>query len=278
MTNIRQGVIYADAETRGKLRMWKKKLAQNFTIFNNFFQQLQGGRLQSLGLDMVESAGLSRKKAYNQITKGFGPGIISKSFFNKRNHSLAIWSIMTPRDPVIVQAGNDTTESERASLLQDCVTVNYVLVGRIEDRLLVCDGLWTLEVPDHALGRAVERSRLLQPEVLIREAHNNLLDLPMTAFEQIANTPAIYIKAGAGCFVGHFNIAEDVSIDHELTVSVRVKTWLSDKQLHEDQIALTDKGKPGERLGDSWLKPRPLLRLEREGDKVGLTVWSPKNL
>ena len=52
------------------------------------------------------------------------------------------------------------TKAEIGSLTQDCVSVNYSYVGVRDGLIYTGEGLWTLEVPDHALGRAVKRSRL----------------------------------------------------------------------------------------------------------------------
>jgi hypothetical protein len=41
MPAIKQSVAYGDAETRGRLRQWKKKLAQNYAIFDGAFSRLQ---------------------------------------------------------------------------------------------------------------------------------------------------------------------------------------------------------------------------------------------
>jgi hypothetical protein len=44
--------------------------------------------------------------------------------------------------------------------------------------------------------------------------------------------------------------------------------------LHENQIALSDKGAVGERLGDNWLLPEPFRQLERaEQGYFEVSVW-----
>ena len=169
----------------------------------------------------------------------------------------------------------DMPESTRQSAAQDCVTVNYIFVGCLDGMAIKAEGGWTLEVPDHALGRAVERSGLLQPETIIRDAHLNLLDLPDTlaAQQQFTDTKTkgVYIKADAGAFVGHLIVGPDVSLGNQLSAHVQVHTWLSDEQLHDDQVVLSAKGEPGKRLGDSWLKPKPLVRIEQTA--AGLQVY-----
>ena len=87
---------------------------------------------------------------------------------------------------------------------------------------LAAEGLWTLEVPDHALGRAVERSGFLHPETIIRNAHRNLLDMPNAALLSSDGSTRFktpYIKAGLGCFVGEFFVGEDASIGGQCTLT-----------------------------------------------------------
>lgn len=57
-------------------------------------------------------------------------------------------------------------------------------------------------------------------------------------------------------------------------VHVRVATWLDEDQLHADQIPLHEKGKPGDRLGDGWLQPKPLRKIvETEPGILNVFSW-----
>jgi hypothetical protein len=198
------------------------------------------------------------------------------------NGKLALLSILKPRNAVAVEISGDRSASERASLQQDCVTVNYFVVGKIpslsraRNELELAEGLWTLEIPDHALGRAVERSRCLHPGAIIREAHRNALDLPSATVSVLGKNRGAYIKAGAGCFAATISAGPDVSNDDQYSVHVRVATWLDEDQLHADQIPLHQKGKPGDRLGDNWLRPEPLREvIETEPGVLRVFAWQP---
>ena len=121
---------------------------------------------------------------------------------------------------------------------------------------------------------------MLHPGVLvpIREAHSNLLKLPATVLERADfadSQSGAYIKAGPGCFAGYFHVAEDVSIGGQFSASVRVRTWADENQLSDRQIVLCEKGEVGKRLGDSWLKPRPLCHIERAGSGLQVSSWQP---
>jgi hypothetical protein len=255
-------ITYGDAETRGRLRIWKRRLAERYAAFDRVYQATRNGKGAATEIgDLVGGSRSTREKALGKLTKAFGPGVVLEwAKLEKRGEAVAVWSILKPRESVTVEITREVSAGERASLVQDCVSVNYVVAGT--KRLLIADGLWTLEVPDHALGRAVERSRFLTPEAIIREAHLNLLNAPMEA----ADRPTPYIKAGPGCFVGGLHFGNDVTVGQ--SVHARVKTWLEESMLGPDQVPLRADGAPGKRMGDAFLMPRPLwtssFRVKRE--------------
>jgi len=273
------GVVYGNAEVRGRLRVWKKQLAQHYAQFDVGYESLRDGNLKSIPQDLVKCTRGGRERALSAIRRAVGPGATFETTY--LNGRLALFSILKPRSSVICETYPDVSEGERASLFQDCVTVNYFLVGKIPgalgDRIELAEGLWTLEVPDHALGRAVERSRYLHPGAIIREAHLNLLELPNAAMRLLnGERRTAYVKAGPGCFVAAISAARDVSNDDQYGVHVRVATWLDEDQLHADQVPLHEKGKPGDRLVDGWLRPEPLRKIvETESGTLNVVSWQP---
>ena len=244
-------VTYGDAQTRGQLRHWKKKLAERYATFNDAYTAENKRRASSLSVDMVKGTGATRRRAFDKLTAMFGPGLTLESSLLKRNASLVVWSILKPRSAVITHAPDDLSHAAKASLAQDCVTVNYVIAGVHKDRVILAEGLWTLEVPDHALGRAVERSRFLTPEAIIREAHTTLLNLPTASL-----TENHYLRAGPGCFAGKVTVARDVNVGP--AIHVRALTWLDNDILRPDQIPLGGVGAEGDRLKDLLFLPAPL--------------------
>ena len=205
-------VDYENAEARGRIRQWKKRLEREYIAFNHGYSRLQKGDLRNLPVDMVRCGRVGRRRACEKISAALGPGAKLELSILDDPHPRAIWSIYKPRDAVTCDAPIDAHES----LFQDCVTVNYFVAGSMPGMMIgVGEGLWTLEVPDHALGRAVERSRLLHPGTLIHEAHATLLALPNSILGRSAFTNVesrgVYIKAGAGAFAGHLHIAPDIS-------------------------------------------------------------------
>jgi hypothetical protein len=83
-------------------------------------------------------------------------------------------------------------------LAQDIVSV---------DSITLCEkgfsrGMWALAVPDHALGRAMQRSGLA-PAELVLAAHTNLLKLRITAVipdGTLNDKRKFWIRSGPGAF------------------------------------------------------------------------------
>jgi len=182
------------------------------------------------------------------------------------NGRLGIFSVLMPRESVVAD------ERAPGALLQDCVAVNFFTLGvslddASADISKIAEGLWTLEVPDHVLGRIVERSGPQYLQAAIRDAHHNLLQLPAdTAVRLFSGTRAdpTCIKAGPGYFLVQMKFGPDTTL-HDHSMYVRVATYYTENEMRERYLRLTEKGQPGDRLGDSWLLPWPLRKITQTG-------------
>jgi len=276
-----QPAAYSNAAVRGQLRQWKEKLAQQYRQFDRAYSD---GRTQSFVQDFVKrSSREGRRRAVGRLARAFGPGVTLEGRRLDGNYPMAVWSILRPRESVTAGAPAES------GLAQDCVTVNFLLAGRLPSptEAGLADGLWSLEIPDHALGRAIERSGGL-PDAIIAEAHHNVLRLrqdqlkqtelsvlPVAASDgfQMSLGSQFLVRAGGGGFVCELTLGPDVGADdeprvpfsavagRELGVQARAATWIAEDMVHERQVLLADNGMPGERLGDGWLLPRPLRQL-----------------
>ena len=65
-------ITYGDAETRGRLRQWKKKLAERYQVVEANF--LGADRMMIVG-DMVRGSTSTRQRAYQKLCSLFGPGV-----------------------------------------------------------------------------------------------------------------------------------------------------------------------------------------------------------
>jgi hypothetical protein len=202
-----QPAAYADAETRGKLRLWKQALTRRYRTFDRAYQN--HALLRPLIARMVKRGSAGRRRAFGRIVKALGPGVTLEGVRLDGKYPLAVWSILRPRTSVTVDAPVET------GLMQDCVAVNYVLAGVLPPGMVgTAEGLWSLEIPDHALGRAIHRSGLL-PDAIIAEAHHNLLRLRAAVIipnNRIDRQRTFFVKAGAGGFKCHFIAVPDISL------------------------------------------------------------------
>jgi hypothetical protein len=198
-------VNYSNAEVRGQLRSWKQKLARDYAAFESAFRRLgKGGDLGALLFDMVRCGRVGRQRAFEKINRALGPGAKLETKHLDDKPVLAVWSIFCPRSPVWCATPDITPDAAQMGLSQNCVAVNCIVAGAMPWGVGIEQGLGAFVAPDHALGRAIERSRLLHPGAIIREAHANLLDLPVQSIAlnngNIETERGFFVKAGAGAF------------------------------------------------------------------------------
>jgi hypothetical protein len=266
---------------RGRLRAWKLRHASGYRAFLSVYRQ----QVRSLAgiMDFCKrGSATGRRRAFGKISRALGPALVLEGLRLDNDFPLAVWSILKPRQSVSVDA---PVESGRR---QHCCCVNYVLAGVLPrwagDEVVgtlavIAEGLWTLEVSDHALGRAVEYSGGMLPDAIIADAHHNLLRLRTeqidAAERRSGDRMQFLLRAGAGAFVCEFVRSRDVSLGNALGMQVRTATWVDDDRLRDDQRPLFEDGVPGARLQDAWLLPVPLRRLWRDGDTYRCLGWAP---
>jgi hypothetical protein len=114
---------------------------------------------------------------------------------------------------------------------QPSVIVAYLVLGT--DGILTATGLWTLEVPDHALRRAIERDPRGDVRAKVQEAHGRLLqtsgDEPPTIGEEF-----LIPTSGPGVFVAEWIVG---TLKHcgNVMLYARARTWLHDDQISDRQ-------------------------------------------
>jgi hypothetical protein len=246
---------YPDAAARGQVRLWKQHLAKQYRQFDRGYQN---GAIRKLLEAFICKTGMGRRRAFGKLAQSFGPGVTLQGL-RLDGHPLAVWSILKPRDSV------------RQGIPDHCVTVNYVLGGIFPDSFggNVAEGLWSLEIFDHALGRAIERQRA-PLTAIIGEAHDNLLRLRTAT---VLSAKSFLVRAGAGGFICEVHTGSDASTHYEPMFYVQARTWIADDMLHDNQVTLVPDGTPGERLIDGWLMPRPVRRITRNDNTLFVSTW-----
>lgn len=270
MSRISVPATYSDAEVRGRMRQWKTQLMRNCDVFDRVYIKRETVLLPHIAAFAHRSSPIGKQRALKKLVKLLGPGVYLEGVrFNP--YPVAVFSYLRPRNSVITNAAIDT------GLMQDCVTVNYITIGHLPPNddnwpkmkgIGIGEGYWTMEIPDHALGRCIHRTGLL-PDKIIREAHHNVLrlnpGLVLVGANAFDNNARFNVRAGPGGFTCTFRVAEEVTRG-ECMARIRADTWIFDEGTH--QAFLVGHGHPGARLVDGWLAPAPMRRMLKEGEKI----------
>lgn len=234
-----------DAEARGAVRVFKAGLARAAARFNQNFDA-RGATRDAERLAHAGAVGGARALA--RLTARFGPPdrILDRH---------AIWSMLKPRDAVVV-VPRDVGQTQNA------VVVDYIVAGHTGNGAYLRTGLWTLEVPDHALGRLSQRARGVDLDDAIRQAHRELL---AAGFERLPSPyDDLLVRAGPGAFVGQLVYGHDVKTG-DVSIYFRPRTWLHEDMIGEEQVPIAPGTPP---LGESLMLPVPLRDLRIEGSRV----------
>jgi hypothetical protein len=144
---------YAGAETRGLLRQWKIDLADKYKIINRTFGNRVFGRdVEDL---CMRGSDKGRRRAFARINGILSSaGATQESVHLAGKRPMALWSTLKPRGCLTLNPKPDDPGHT-----QDCISVNYFLIGNTDYAIgLHGEGMWTLEIPDHALGRLLHRT------------------------------------------------------------------------------------------------------------------------
>ena len=261
------------AEARGKLRAWKEHTQARFEAIDrarlNLFKE------EHIPNMVLRSSIKGRARAFDKIRERFSAATLEGVRLDGAN-PIAVWAVLKPRAPVVIDA------EAPPHLLQSCVVVEYLVAGALPTAAAgVAAGLWSLEIPDHALGRLLDRSpRELDLGAVLMHAHHAALRARLDDTEiraALASRRAFLLPAGAGAFRCEFRCGADVSQGEAISAHLFAHTWLHQDQLFSDQqLVRLDEALPGERLGDGLLLPVPLRRLIAEGDNtVRIHRWAP---
>ena len=66
MNSINLNVSYGDAEARGRVRQWKRKLAQDYRIFDDAFEEMRSDCKLPLVTSMVKCSRQGRERAFKK--------------------------------------------------------------------------------------------------------------------------------------------------------------------------------------------------------------------
>jgi hypothetical protein len=199
----------------------------------------------------LKSQSDSRAKALSKLKAVFSSANFEWSQTSKP--ALACWNYLKLRE-----ARDWTDSSDHPRDRQQCVCLNYLIVGKLPNNSQLCTGRWTLEVTWHCLARLVspDRSPLgLSPLQSLMLAHKTLLR---------ASADAIFTYGAFLCK------AIPVNIDQIDTIFVTLNTWLPEHMGVSQYQRLPPAKERDDMLGAFHLMPPPLRH-----DK-GDTIIVPK--
>lgn len=241
------------AEARGLVRVFKLKLCLNNRRFDRHFESPEVARAAAR---YNHAGSMGRQRALRVLTRTFGP----VTFLQGDRPS---WAFLRARDPVI-QNPRDAGQT------QPSVVVDYVVVDH-ED--YVQTGLWTMELPDHALHRLAQRHRVVDLRDTILGAHRALLAADLHPLPDPSDD--LFLPAGPGAFVGQMTYGKDASARGEPILYFRARTWLHRDQLGDNQVPLAPGQDITRWLGSGPLLPMPLRRLELHRNALHVIPRNP---
>ena len=265
--------MYSDAEARGQLRIWRRELERGYAKLSCCYDN---AKLQAdIDEFVARRSDKGRMRAFKRIRTGIeASGAMLEGVRRTGPHPIAVWSMLNARPPVNMLADPD----------EGVITVNYVIAGALPDVMVgLSDGLWTLEITDHAAQRVMQRGGVANPAAIIRAAHHTLLRLRAEqVMPEMQGTSLkldsgrqFLLRAGPGGFICSLRAGKDRSLQWGVTMHAYAPTWISDDQLFATQVILADDGEPGYRLGDAWLMPPPLRIIEDDEGTLYTSVWAP---
>jgi hypothetical protein len=160
---------------------------------------------------------------------------------------------------------------------QDAVFLEFILFhfpNNNSNAMSVLSGVWTLEVPDHAMGRLFQRNPGVDGKAALYHAHAALLRTKFTKLPEPERD--IYVEAPGGVFAG--NIIHGVNDDDKSRQTYfRARTFLTTDQLGPGQEPLPP-GTPS--WGQTMMLPGPLLaefrkKLDKEAEAEAALASTP---
>jgi hypothetical protein len=207
----------SQAEAKGRLRRFRAHVVGSA---DRTRAQLKRESLVSDVLSLsLRGTEKGRQRAARRVRSAL-PGV-----FDWRNLPAGLLGalLLDASDPII-------KEPRDAGQTQPSVIVTYVVLGT--RRTMTSTGLWTLEVPIHALLRAIERDPGGDVGVKVRDAHRALLGAGSAPPPPIG--PEFLIPtSGPGAFLVEWVPA--VCRPGGALIYARARTWLHDDQLYEEQ-------------------------------------------
>jgi hypothetical protein len=235
-----------DRASRGRLRLWKRATAARY---ERIAATLDGKPFAAAARDYNYKRGKGRARALAKLKV-----LLAEAHLETSDDDYALWSYLHPRDSVVTP-----NPGVGPSELQDCVCVDFVVVGQTWDyrhsRVTRGrgNGLWSFEASDHALGRALQRDPAADLDPMLLSAHH-------AALAAAPATSTFLLPAGQGAFKCTLRAGPDTDTGKHCTW-ITAHTWIHADQMADGQVCAGRAELPAARLGSSVLLPMALRHL-----------------
>jgi hypothetical protein len=217
------------AEARGRVRMFKNSLAAPAAQID---AAACSEAVYQAAADFVFKKNKGRARALDRLHRLLRPAVPQVAI--EDDPPMAAWAWLAPSGSLFF-----STDIEKdLGLGQDAVLMRYLIAGRSGTNSAT-SGAWTIEVPDHALGRLLQRCRGADPAAAIWQAHAALMEASTAEVADcVRQERSFYLLAGNGVFACKPMIVRSANVAQALLYA-RARTWLSSNQLRPDQRPIT---------------------------------------
>jgi hypothetical protein len=244
------------AEARGLIRQFKRELAEE----DHLWEAIWTSKATFEQAERWTCSGrVGRDRARLQLERRFGRAL-------PLPHNHLVWSHLRPRAAVIQHhEDRDRLPGEA----QDAVVVDFLLAGGAD---VLQAGLWTLEVPDHALHRLVQRCPGIDLRLALLEAHYNFL---LAGPEVLQPNVQHRLPAGPGVFLGDVIYGKEMGNHAYQVIYFRPRTAFHRDMLDaEDLNRLVTCGEDRSVISGPLL-PGPLRDLDTSGGRLNVRLTRP---
>ncbi len=228
----RQGRV--PAETWRQLRVFKRSLEGPAAAIQRAFDNSAG--LKKLVSDYVCKRGTGRARALARLKAKFA----GAEFITSGDCFEARW--LEPHGPLL-------SEPREPGETQDSVLTHFALAGPAGRASSMLLHAWSIEVPDHCLGRLLQRSPEADLKKILFAAGLQFMHASASeVLDLIDRNTTFYLGAEDGLFVCRGVKAQSDS--GQRYVYGRAKTWISSELVRPDQLPLAAAGDDELTMGD----------------------------
>jgi len=187
---------------------------------------LASNEYQKAAQDYCFKRGKGKQRALAKLRRLMHPAVLLNT---TPDDPVCVWAWLEPSGAVL-----DTTDPGRS---QNCVLTSFAIAGRTSRCSAASNHGWTLEVPDHALGRLIERCRGADPAAALWQASNAFLNAGLSEIVAcLKNDQVFYLPAADGLF-----LCEAIAINDDafgLHIYARARTRLATDMLQPEQTPI----------------------------------------